>query len=84
MIGNKKVAFYGIVFQALKAEDFDSEDIEFAQKSLRILSGLYGILRPTDFIQPYPLEMGQKLENQKGSNLYSFWQDISIPPFAKI
>ncbi len=70
------LAYYGIVFQALKAEDFDSEDIEFAQKSLRILSGLYGILRPTDLIQPYRLEMGQKLENQKGSNLYSFWQDI--------
>lgn len=75
------LAYYGIVFQALKADDFEAEDIEFAQKSLRILSGLYGILRPTDLIQPYRLEMGHKLENSKGSNLYNFWQDIITDHF---
>lgn len=69
------LAYSGIVFQGLKAEDFDGDDIVFAQKSLRILSGLYGALRPMDLIQPYRLEMAMKLSNSHGKNLYSFWKD---------
>ncbi|MEM9136971.1 MAG: peroxide stress protein YaaA, partial [Cyanobacteria bacterium P01_F01_bin.42] len=49
------------------------EDLNFAQRHLRILSGLYGILRPLDLIQPYRLEMGTKLQNSRGKNLYEFW-----------
>lgn len=69
------LAYYGIVFQALNAEGFDLTDIEFAQKSLRILSGLYGVLRAMDLIKPYRLEMGMKLSNSRGTNLYNFWKD---------
>lgn len=66
-------AFKGSVYQGLAVEDFSEEDIEFAQKHLRILSGLYGLLRPMDKIQAYRLEMGTKLNNPKGKNLYEFW-----------
>ena len=59
------LAFQGGVYQGLKAETFSDEDFDFAQYSLRILSGLYGLLRPLDLIQPYRLEMGTKLENSK-------------------
>jgi cytoplasmic iron level regulating protein YaaA (DUF328/UPF0246 family) len=77
------LAYFGIVFQALKAEDFNIQGIKYAQKGLRILSGLYGVLRPTDLIQPYRLEMGLKLDNSKGNNLYSFWQDMITDYFNK-
>ena len=57
----------------MQAETFDKKDITFAQKHLRILSGLYGELRPLDVIKPYRLEMGTKLQNSEGKNLYEFW-----------
>ena len=66
-------AFKGDVYVGLDAYTFSASDCEFAQDRLRILSGLYGILRPLDLLQPYRLEMGTKLETEKGSNLYQFW-----------
>lgn len=69
------LAFQGDVYQGMKAEEFDSSQMEFAQKHLRILSGLYGLLRPLDLIQPYRLEMGTKLGINGHSNLYGFWED---------
>lgn len=69
------LAFKGDVYTGLDAESFSEQDFEFAQQHLRILSGLYGILRPLDLIQPYRLEMGTKLENSRGKNLYEFWAD---------
>ncbi len=65
--------FQGDVYQGLQADTFNKKDISFAQKHLRILSGLYGELRPLDVIKPYRLEMGTKLKNIKGKNLYEFW-----------
>lgn len=65
--------FTGDVYSGLDAESFGKNDIDFAQKHLRILSGLYGVLRPLDLIQPYRLEMGTTLPNAKGKNLYEFW-----------
>lgn len=67
-------SFRGDVYKAFVREKFTDSDYNFAQKHLRILSGLYGILRPLDRIQPYRLEMGTKLTNSQGKNLYSFWQ----------
>lgn len=69
------LAFKGDVYAGLRAETFNSQDFKFAQKHLRILSGLYGVLRPLDLIQPYRLEMGTKLRNEAGANLYKFWGD---------
>ncbi|MCI5084036.1 MAG: peroxide stress protein YaaA, partial [Saprospiraceae bacterium] len=70
-------AFKGSVYQGLDVSDFTEEDLAFAQDHLRILSGLYGLLRPLDKIQAYRLEMGTKLENPAGKNLYDYW-DQSI------
>ncbi len=70
------LAFNGDVYTGLDAASFNDDDFEFAQQHLRILSGLYGVLKPLDLMQPYRLEMGTKLENQRGSNLYQFWGDI--------
>jgi cytoplasmic iron level regulating protein YaaA (DUF328/UPF0246 family) len=67
------LAFKGDVYTGLDAESFDEADYHFAQNHLRILSGLYGLLKPMDMIQPYRLEMGTKLQNEVGKNLYSFW-----------
>ena len=67
------LAFKGDVYEGLRAWDFSKSDFSFAQKNLRILSGLYGILRPLDLIQPHRLEMGTMFANQVGKNLYSFW-----------
>jgi len=69
------LVFKGDVYQGLDAETLNNKQIKFAQKHLRILSGLYGILRPMDVIKPYRLEMGTKLETSKGKNLYEFWGD---------
>ncbi|MCB0665648.1 MAG: peroxide stress protein YaaA [Saprospiraceae bacterium] len=66
-------AFTGDVYVGLDAETFSAKDIEFAQKHVRMLSGLYGLLRPLDVIQPYRLEMGTKLKTERGNNLYEFW-----------
>lgn len=65
--------FNGEVYQGLKADTLPEEKLELAQTRLRILSGLYGILRPLDLIQPYRLEMGTKLKYYKSDNLYDFW-----------
>nr|WP_136250375.1 peroxide stress protein YaaA [Ningiella ruwaisensis] len=70
-------AFNGDVYSGLQASSLDAESLEFAQSHLRILSGLYGILRPLDLMQPYRLEMGTKLKNDKGNSLYDFW-DMQI------
>lgn len=70
------LAFNGDVYTGLDANSFSDDDFAFAQKHFRILSGLYGLLKPLDLIQAYRLEMGTKLENSRGSNLYHFWGDI--------
>ncbi len=67
------LAFKGDVYTGLDAATLSAEDFDYAQQHLRILSGLYGVLRPLDLMQPYRLEMGTKLENTKGKNLYEFW-----------
>ena len=67
------LAFKGDVYTKMDVEEYSKEDFDFAQEHLRILSGLYGLLKPLDLIQPYRLEMGIKLENNKGKNLYEFW-----------
>ncbi|MFK7909791.1 MAG: peroxide stress protein YaaA [Akkermansiaceae bacterium] len=69
------LAFKGDVYQGLAVEDWQKEDFSEAQKSIRILSGLYGILRPLDLMLPYRLEMGTKLTTERGKNLYQFWSD---------
>ncbi len=66
----------GDAYKALKVSDFDLKELEGLQDRLLIISGLYGFIRPFDKILPYRLEMGTKLENSKGSNLYHFWKDI--------
>ena len=66
-------AFKGDVYLGLRAEDFSADDIDFAQQHLRILSGLYGVLRPLDLMQPYRLEMGTRLKNPRGADLYDYW-----------
>lgn len=65
--------FVGDVYRGLDVSDFKKTDYDFAQKHLRILSGLYGVLKPLDMMQPYRLEMGTKLPTEKGTNLYEFW-----------
>ncbi len=67
------LAFKGDVYIGLAAEEYSSRDFTFAQKNIRILSGLYGLLRPLDLIQPYRLEMGTKVKNAKGKDLYEYW-----------
>ena len=67
------LAFKGDVYTGLNAEDFSEADFDFAQRHLRMLSGLYGLLRPLDLMQPYRLEMGTKLANARGKDLYAFW-----------
>jgi cytoplasmic iron level regulating protein YaaA (DUF328/UPF0246 family) len=69
------LAFKGDVYTGLAAESFSATEFKFAQQHLRILSGLYGVLRPLDLIQPYRLEMGTKFANQRGKDLYQFWGD---------
>lgn len=66
-------AFKGDVYRGIGVDQYSPEDLDFAQSHLRILSGLYGCLRPLDLIQPYRLEMKTKLANPRGSNLYQFW-----------
>jgi cytoplasmic iron level regulating protein YaaA (DUF328/UPF0246 family) len=66
-------AFKGDVYGAIDVEHFSAEDFAYAQDHLRILSGLYGCLRPLDLIQPYRLEMKTRMKNPRGENLYQFW-----------
>ena len=67
------LAFKGDVYTGLNATQFSADEFSFLQKHLRILSGLYGVLRPLDLMQPYRLEMGTKFNNSRGEDLYSFW-----------
>ncbi len=69
------LAFKGDVYTGLEAETLSAKELAFAQKHLAILSGLYGVLRPLDLMQPYRLEMGLKFANSGGKNLYEFWGD---------
>jgi cytoplasmic iron level regulating protein YaaA (DUF328/UPF0246 family) len=66
-------AFKGDVYNGIDAPSLSPEDLDFAQQHVRMLSGLYGVLRPLDLIQPYRLEMGTQLRNPRGKNLYEFW-----------
>ncbi|WP_027856164.1 peroxide stress protein YaaA [Marinobacterium jannaschii] len=70
------LAFKGDVYTGLDAESFSETDLEFAQQNLRMLSGLYGLLKPLDLMQPYRLEMGTKFANSRGKDLYAFWGSI--------
>jgi len=67
--------FNGQAYLGLQAESLKDADLQFGQDHLRILSGLYGLLRPLDLIQPYRLEMGTKMSNSRGKDLYDFWGD---------
>ncbi len=87
------LAFDGDVYQGLDAYSFDARDFTEAQKVLRILSGLYGVLRPLDLMQPYRLEMGTALATDRGNGLYAYWgdaitdclnQDLSESPGADV
>lgn len=69
------LAFDGDVYDGLQARALDAEGLAFAQRHLRILSGLYGVLRPLDAMQPYRLEMGTRLPTDQGKDLYAFWAD---------
>lgn len=70
------LAFKGDVYTGLDAASFSERDFAFAQQHLRMLSGLYGLLKPLDLMQPYRLEMGTKLDTARGKNLYEFWGDL--------
>ncbi|AHD02409.1 peroxide stress protein YaaA [Leisingera methylohalidivorans] len=67
------LAFAGDTYQGLEAGSLDADEMAWAQEHFRILSGLYGVLRPLDAMQPYRLEMGSRLKNARGKNLYEFW-----------
>ncbi|MEP4249854.1 peroxide stress protein YaaA [Tateyamaria sp.] len=69
------LAFAGDTYQGLHAESLSADDTAYAQDHLRILSGLYGVLRPLDAIQPYRLEMGSRLKTRRGASLYEYWRD---------
>ncbi len=71
--------FKGDVYTAMQAEKYNAKEWEFAQANLRMLSGLYGVLRPADLMQAYRLEMGTKLANSGGKNLYDFWRGKICP-----
>ncbi len=67
------LAFAGDTYQGLEASSLDADELAYAQRHLRILSGLYGVLRPLDGMQPYRLEMGSRLKNARGKSLYDYW-----------
>ncbi len=69
------LAFAGDTYQGLEAGTLDPDELAWAQEHLCILSGLYGLLRPLDAIQPYRLEMGSRLKTRRGANLYDYWRD---------
>ena len=69
------LAFDGDVYEGLDARSLSARQLDWAQKHLRILSGLYGLLRPLDLMQPYRLEMGTRLATKRGKDLYAFWGD---------
>ena len=67
--------FFGDVYRGLNVENFSAQNVHYAQDHLCVFSGLYGVLRPLDLMQPYRLEMGTKLENSAGKNLYEYWSE---------
>jgi len=69
------LTFKGDVYTSFQLDTYTEAEYEYAQKHVRILSGLYGLLRPLDLMQPYRLEMGTKLSNERGKNLYDFWKE---------
>ncbi len=69
------LVFDGEAFRGLNAKEFTAADFDYAQNHLRIMSGLYGVLRPLDLIQPYRIEVSSKLQNPMGNDLYAFWKD---------
>jgi len=77
------LAFNGDVYDGFDAKTLDEDGLAFAQKHVRILSGLYGILRPLDLMQPYRLEMGTKLPNPAGKDLYAYWKQTVAPALNK-
>ena len=68
-------SFMGDTYSGLDADSFTAQDLGFAQNNIRILSGLYGVLRPLDLMKPYRLEMGTKFASARGKNLYDYWED---------
>ncbi len=76
--------FNGEVFKGFDASSLSNSDLEYAQNHLRILSGLYGILRPLDLMQPYRLEVSSKLDNPMGKDLYTFWRDKVTKSVLKV
>ncbi len=70
--------FKGDVYDKMDVDNYNDEDLDFAQNHVRILSGLYGYVRPLDLIQPYRLEMGKKVANTKGKDLYAFWKNQTV------
>ncbi len=77
------LAFDGDVYDGLSARQLGADDLDFAQKQVRILSGLYGILKPLDLMQPYRLEMGTKFANKAGKDLYAFWGERLLDAINK-
>lgn len=77
------LAFSGEVYNGLQARTLKEEDLLFAQDHVRLLSGLYGVLKPLDIILPYRLEIGTKLKNNRGKNLYEFWKDVIPAEISK-
>lgn len=77
-------AFNGDVYDGLDVKTWASDDLLFAQNHLRILSGLYGVLRPLDLIYPYRLEMGTGLMNSQGKNLYAYWKHLIAPELSAV
>lgn len=75
--------FNGPAYVGLDAASFSNKELKYAQDHLRILSGLYGILKPLDYFQDYRLEMSTRLENEKGSNLYQFWDEKLLKTIQK-
>lgn len=73
------LAFNGDVYEGLQASDLAEKELQWAQEHVAILSGLYGVLRPLDLMQPYRLEMGTRLENSQGKNLYDYWKAVIAP-----
>ena len=83
---NSRQAFFtfkGDTYTGLDADTLSSEDLSFSQNHTRILSGLYGVLKPLDLIMPYRLEMGTKIENKFGKNLYDFWGNERVADLEK-
>ncbi len=82
--GHALKSYDGLVFKNIGADDFDIEDIDFANKHLRILSGFYGVLKPLTYIQPYRLEMGLKIGINDNKDLYKFWKDKIYIEISKL